>query len=112
MSYMPWNKNSNWTHCSINLHATAEALTANRKAIIVDRTQNPMSTTDPIPSPCIRQCCLDDDDMCLGCFRLLSEITGWGAADDATRRHILDNTRDRQKAHSNPSINAYPTKKA
>lgn len=30
-----------------------------------------------IESPCIRQCCLDDKDICLGCFRHINEITGW-----------------------------------
>jgi len=29
-------------------------------------------------SPCIRNCCLDDDLTCLGCFRSLEEIKEWG----------------------------------
>lgn len=31
-------------------------------------------------SPCIRNCCLDQQDCCLGCGRLLSEITEWHQA--------------------------------
>jgi predicted Fe-S protein YdhL (DUF1289 family) len=28
-------------------------------------------------SPCVRNCCLDETDICLGCFRHLDEIVGW-----------------------------------
>ncbi|OUR83130.1 hypothetical protein A9Q82_03500 [Cycloclasticus sp. 46_120_T64] len=28
-------------------------------------------------SPCRRMCTLNDDDLCLGCGRLLHEITAW-----------------------------------
>ncbi|NQY26373.1 MAG: DUF1289 domain-containing protein [Piscirickettsiaceae bacterium] len=31
-----------------------------------------------IPSPCIKNCCLDSDDICLGCLRSLEEIMLWG----------------------------------
>ena len=40
-------------------------------------------------SPCIRQCCLDDADECLGCGRTLDEIKGWHAADAGERALIL-----------------------
>ena len=43
---------------------------------------------DVVLSPCRRECCLDDDDVCLGCGRLLSEIREWKAADSARRREI------------------------
>ncbi|MBB2494042.1 DUF1289 domain-containing protein [Pseudomonas sp. UL070] len=39
-------------------------------------------------SPCCRQCCLDDQDVCLGCGRCLAEILEWGQAADARRREI------------------------
>ena len=44
---------------------------------------------DDVPSPCIRQCCLDDDEVCLGCGRHVSEIMRWGQADAEERRRIL-----------------------
>lgn len=50
----------------------------------------------PIASPCVRICCLDDNDICLGCFRHIGEITGWGAAGDDQRRAILQNARQRR----------------
>jgi len=28
-------------------------------------------------SPCIKNCCLDTSDICVGCYRSLSEIVGW-----------------------------------
>jgi len=43
----------------------------------------------PVPSPCVRNCCLDLDDTCLGCFRSLQEILNWGAADNSERSAIV-----------------------
>jgi predicted Fe-S protein YdhL (DUF1289 family) len=48
-----------------------------------------------VPSPCVRNCCLDDDDVCIGCGRALAEIVAWGTADDAQRRAILERSRAR-----------------
>ena len=45
----------------------------------------------PVPSPCIRHCCLNGDDICLGCFRSLTEIVQWGEADSQLRRVIIVN---------------------
>jgi predicted Fe-S protein YdhL (DUF1289 family) len=45
--------------------------------------------TDPVESPCIRLCTLDDDDVCLGCFRSLAEICAWGTASNDQRRQVL-----------------------
>ena len=42
-----------------------------------------------IESPCIRNCCLNDDDICVGCYRSLAEITRWSQADDAVKVQIL-----------------------
>ena len=52
-----------------------------------------------VQSPCIRNCCLDDDLTCLGCFRSIEEIKEWGIADDARRSIILGNARQRKGAH-------------
>jgi predicted Fe-S protein YdhL (DUF1289 family) len=48
-------------------------------------------TPNNVASPCIGNCCLDDQDMCMGCFRLLNEITGWGDASGQQREVILHN---------------------
>ena len=42
-----------------------------------------------VPSPCVRNCCLDENDICLGCHRSITEICGWAAATDDERREIL-----------------------
>lgn len=52
-----------------------------------------------VKSPCVRNCCLSEDDVCLGCFRSIEEITGWNEADDVTRHHILCNAAARRTAH-------------
>ena len=50
-------------------------------------------------SPCIRNCCLDDDLTCLGCFRSLEEIKEWGLVDEHRRRIILQNAKQRREAY-------------
>lgn len=49
--------------------------------------------------PCVRNCCLDTDDVCLGCFRSLPEITGWNEADEEERHSILERCEQRRQAH-------------
>ncbi len=51
-------------------------------------------------SPCIRQCCLDDADECLGCGRTLEEIKAWHGADAAGRAGILDAAAARREARA------------
>jgi len=49
-----------------------------------------------IESPCIDRCCLDDDDICLGCFRSLDEIKRWSYANSTERVVILRKAKLRQ----------------
>jgi predicted Fe-S protein YdhL (DUF1289 family) len=53
------------------------------------------SPPDPLASPCVRNCCLDDDEVCLGCGRSLAEIVRWGSASDDEKRAILALCRQR-----------------
>ena len=46
-------------------------------------------------SPCVRNCCLGHDDVCLGCFRTLAEILAWGPATEPERAAILALAADR-----------------
>jgi predicted Fe-S protein YdhL (DUF1289 family) len=58
-----------------------------------------MSEIEPAPqSPCVRNCCLDDDLVCLGCFRSIEEIQEWSLVDDHRRRLILQNAMQRREA--------------
>jgi predicted Fe-S protein YdhL (DUF1289 family) len=52
-----------------------------------------------ITSPCISNCCLDDEDICMGCFRHVDEITGWHSANNERRLEILSNTERRRKSN-------------
>lgn len=54
-------------------------------------------TETPVASPCVRNCCLDDDDICLGCHRSLAEIVAWGGASDQERRAILERAAERAR---------------
>lgn len=56
-------------------------------------------TAPPTQSPSVRNCCLDDDDTCLGCFRSLEEIKEWSVVDHLCRRAILTNAQARKKAY-------------
>ena len=42
-----------------------------------------------VSSPCIRNCCLDDEDVCLGCYRTVEEIIQWADSSDNEKRLIL-----------------------
>ena len=42
-----------------------------------------------IKSPCVRNCCLDEDDICMGCFRYVNEITDWQKANSEKKQRIL-----------------------
>ncbi|MEH6473670.1 MAG: DUF1289 domain-containing protein [Halopseudomonas sp.] len=50
-------------------------------------------------SPCIRNCCLDEQDVCVGCFRTIDEILQWGGADNYRKQQILDKVTLRKQAH-------------
>ncbi|MDQ7049294.1 MAG: DUF1289 domain-containing protein [Enterobacterales bacterium] len=50
-----------------------------------------------VQSPCVSNCCLDDDDICMGCFRHLDEITGWHSASQERRLEILKNCKKRME---------------
>jgi predicted Fe-S protein YdhL (DUF1289 family) len=47
------------------------------------------------PSPCVRNCCLDDDDVCLGCGRTLDEIVAWSLSSEEDKREFLRRSRER-----------------
>ena len=42
-----------------------------------------------IKSPCVRNCCLDRQDVCIGCGRTVEEIVRWGDAADVEKAIIL-----------------------
>ncbi len=43
----------------------------------------------PIASPCVRNCCLDKQDVCIGCGRKVKEIIRWADASDKEKQQVL-----------------------
>lgn len=42
-----------------------------------------------VESPCVRNCCLDEKDICLGCYRTFDEILQWSKESEEGRKSIL-----------------------
>lgn len=59
-----------------------------------------------VPSPCVRNCCLDGDDICLGCFRTMEEIIQWGLVDDDEKRKIMVKIDERQQKRKEGGLTA------
>lgn len=51
-----------------------------------------------IQSPCVRMCTLNEIDMCLGCGRMLNEITSWTSYSGEARNKIMQECPKRLKA--------------
>ena len=56
-----------------------------------------MSAAEP-QSPCISVCVLDENDICMGCFRSADEITDWFMATPEQKREVLRRARERREA--------------
>lgn len=51
---------------------------------------------EPVASPCVGICQLDQRSICFGCGRLIGEIAEWSSASEARRRQIVDDAAHRQ----------------
>ena len=51
-----------------------------------------------IKSPCMNLCCLDDEDVCIGCHRSVKEITGWGRMDQEQKKATMVKVIEREQA--------------
>jgi len=49
-------------------------------------------------NPCVRNCCLDEHDICLGCFRTLDEILAWRALTKKEREQVMIEIEQRRLA--------------
>jgi predicted Fe-S protein YdhL (DUF1289 family) len=56
----------------------------------------PKGLCDAVESPCIRNCCLNNEDICLGCYRHLNEITGWQGRNNSEKLIVLQNCEKRK----------------
>ncbi len=57
-----------------------------------------MSQELPVRSPCINVCALDENDLCTGCQRSITEIREWKHASNERRQNILRQTEQRARA--------------
>lgn len=48
-----------------------------------------------VKSPCVRNCCLNEQDICLGCYRSLDEIIAWHDSDNHEKEKILNQAKQR-----------------
>ena len=65
-----------------------DALRPERRAV-APVAFDPDRDAGPVPSPCVNVCELDAARQgCIGCFRLLGEISGWRAMNDDEKRAI------------------------
>ncbi|GHF02183.1 DUF1289 domain-containing protein [Thalassotalea profundi] len=51
-------------------------------------------------SPCVKNCCLNENDICIGCFRHLNEITGWRELTEAEQQNIVIKCKHRKSSHN------------
>ena len=63
--------------------------------------QEPVEASQADPaSPCISICALDENDICMGCYRSAQEITDWFMASPDDKRAMLALARARREAGS------------
>ncbi|WCN08771.1 DUF1289 domain-containing protein [Marinomonas mediterranea] len=49
-------------------------------------------------SPCVNVCFLNDDDVCVGCYRTGMEIATWGRMTGQEQREVLELVKEREQA--------------
>ena len=49
-------------------------------------------------SPCVRHCCLDEHDVCLGCYRSLAEILAWHDMSEDEKALLMQTLAARKEA--------------
>ncbi len=54
----------------------------------------------PIATPCVQHCKLDPtESFCLGCWRTLGEVAGWGSLTPAQREAVMAELPARRRKH-------------
>lgn len=51
-----------------------------------------------IASPCVSICALDDEDICVGCYRTGAEISRWGDMTADQKQQVMQKVRERESA--------------
>jgi len=50
-----------------------------------------------VKSPCVAVCALDENDVCIGCYRTGDEIINWGTMDNTQKAEVLEKVAQREK---------------
>lgn len=53
---------------------------------------------ETVKSPCVSICALDEDDVCVGCYRTGAEISLWGGMSVDEKRDVMSLVKEREKA--------------
>lgn len=69
------------------------------------------SAPTPVPSPCVSICALDDNNVCLGCYRSGEEISRWGELSNDEKRAVMEKVGERERAAMNFFTFQNPTEK-
>lgn len=56
-------------------------------------------------SPCVARCGLNDDEICMGCFRHIDEIVAWGNASEIKQQQIWQNLTQRKAQYASEMHN-------
>jgi len=52
-----------------------------------------------VDSPCVRNCCLDEEDICVGCFRHVDEIVAWRSYSSQEKQQVITLCQQRRDNH-------------
>ena len=53
--------------------------------------------TQPVRSPCVNICALDEQDICIGCYRSGEEITRWGSYSEQEKQQVMRRVAEREQ---------------
>lgn len=57
-----------------------------------------------VASPCVSICALNDEDVCIGCFRTGNEISGWGRMKVEQKKEVLKRCQVRMAGEDSPCV--------
>jgi len=49
-----------------------------------------------VASPCVRNCCLNGDDVCMGCYRHIDEILAWQSYRNHEKETVITSCEQRR----------------
>jgi len=68
------------------------------------RWTNGSMTDRQLVSPCVSICALDEEDICVGCFRTGGEISIWGLLSDDEKREVFRRIDQRMNGEPAPCV--------